>query len=69
MVVQKTVVPRKVAGWLAHMNVDGTTVAKTPFAQVERALLHYRCVQTPGENPPHKLEVPHDSALLSSFTA
>ena len=32
-------------------------------------LLPYRCVQTPNKYPPHTLEVPSESALLSSFSA
>ena len=61
--------PRKVARWFAHMDVDGTTVAKTPLAKAVWALLPYLCVQTPGEHPPITLEVQQDSALLSSIAA
>ena len=34
--------------WLARMDVDRTTVAKTPYAQAVWELLPYRCVKTPG---------------------
>ena len=49
---------------MAHMDVDGTTVARTPFAEAVWDLLSYRCVQTSGEYPPHTLPVPPGSALL-----
>ena len=61
--------PRKVARWLAHIDVDGTTADKTPFAQAVWILLPYRCVETRGEYPPHSLEVPPESARLPSFLA
>ena len=61
--------PLEVARRLAHMDADGTTVAKTPFARAVRVLLTYRCVHTPGKYSPHTLEVPAERALLSSFSA
>ena len=30
---QRIGVPKKVAHWLAHMDVDGTTVIKMPFSE------------------------------------
>ena len=56
-------VPREVARWLAHMNGDGITVAKTPFAQSVWALLPYRFDETQGKYPPHTHEVSPESAL------
>ena len=38
-------VPREVAKWLAHMDVDVVILVNTTFAQAVWALLPYRCVQ------------------------
>ena len=51
-------VPKEVASWLAHIDVDGTTVIKSPFAEALWVLLPYRCVQTTGKYPAHAMEVP-----------
>ena len=49
---------------MAHIDVDGPTVVRTPFADTLWDLLPCRCVQTQGEYPPQTVPVPPENALL-----
>ena len=62
---QRIGVPKEVASWLAHMDVDGTTVIKKPFAEAVWALLLYR----QQANTLRTLWRYLQSAVLSSFSA
>ena len=64
---QRVRVPKGAAKRMDHMDVYRTTVVRAPFAEAVWNILTYRCVQTPGEYPPHTVPVPPKSALLSSL--
>jgi hypothetical protein len=66
---QRLGVPADIAHWLTEMDVGGTTVVKTPFAQYMWQILKYHSVDTQGPYPPGHLSTTEDSTLLSSFDA
>ena len=61
---QRIGVPKKVASWLAHMDEDGTSLVKTPFAVAYCRICVYRSLADT-----YTLEVPSESAILFSFSA
>jgi hypothetical protein len=66
---QRLGVPADIAHWLTEMDVGGTTVVKTPFAQYMWQILKYHSVDTHGPYPPGHPATTEDSTLLSSFDA
>ena len=66
---QRLGVPPDIAHWLTEMDVGGTTVVKTPFAQYMWQILKYHSVDTPGQYPPGHLPTTDDSTLLEAFDA
>ena len=66
---QRLGVPLEIAHWLTEMDVGGTTVVKTPFAQYMWQILKYHSVDTQGSYPPGHLPSTDDSTLLEAFDA
>ena len=66
---QRLGVPLEIAHWLTEMDVGGTTVVKTPFAQYMWQILKYHTVDTAGTYPPGHLPTTDDSTLLEAFDA
>ena len=66
---QRLGVPAEIAVWLTAMDIGGTTVVKTPYAQYMWYILKYHSVRTEGEYPPGHLPTTEDSTLLESFDA
>ena len=62
-------VPDEVALWLTTMDIGGTTVVRTPFAQHMWDTLKYHCVDTAGTYPPEHSMTTDPSMLLQSFDA
>ena len=66
---QRLGVPADVARWLTMMDIGGTTVVKTPYAQYLWQMLKYHSVNTAGQYPPGHVEPTDDSIQLESFDA
>jgi hypothetical protein len=66
---QRLGVPPDIAHWLTEMDVGGTTVVKTPFAQYMWQILKYHSVDSAGTYPPGHLPATDDSTLLEAFDA
>ena len=66
---QRLGIPLEIAHWLTEMDVGGTTVVKTPFAQYMWQILKYHSVDTQGSYPPGHLPSTDDSTLLEAFDA
>ena len=60
-------VPDGCAHTLARMDVNGTTVIRSPYAAYLWDKLPYCCVSTAGDYPPGTLSATPDSALVDSF--
>ena len=66
---QRLGVPHDIAQWLTAMDIGGTTVVKTPYAQYLWQMVKYYSVQTDGDYPPGHTPTTDDSVLLESFDA
>ena len=60
-------VPDGCAKTLAQIDVNGTTVVRSPFAEYLWDKLPYRCVRTDGDYPPGTMASTTDSAIVDSF--
>ena len=60
-------VPDGCAKTLAQIDVNGTTVVRSPFAEYLWDKLPYRCVRTDGDYPPGTMASTPDSAIVDSF--
>ena len=61
-------VPDDCAHTLSRLDVNGTTVVRSPFAAFIWDKLPYSCVKTDGEYPPSILPATPESALVTSFS-
>jgi len=61
-------VPDQCAKSFAQIDVDGTTVVRSPYAEHAWDKLPYRCVKTNGSYPPGTIPATLDSAIIDSFS-
>ena len=64
---QRLGVQDEVAHWLTDMDIGGTTIVKTPYAQVVWDLVEYHSVSTKGVYPPGHSDC--ENTLLDAFDA
>ena len=64
---QRLGVPLEIAEWLTNMDIGGTTIVKTPYAQLVWDLLPYYAVDTKGDYPPGHEAC--EKPILESFDA
>ena len=62
-------VPKSAANWMVLIDVNGTTVVKSPMAMYVWDMLPYGCVQTAGAYPPGCSPSTEDSKILPFFCA
>jgi len=61
-------VPDQCAKSFAQIDVDGTTVVRSPYAEHAWDKLPYKCVKTNGSYPPGTIPATLDSAIIDSFS-
>ena len=61
-------VPARAAECFVQMDVGGTTVARSPYAEFMWDVLPYRCVRTNGRYPPETLAADDVSAVVDSLS-
>ena len=61
-------VPEQAAKCFVQIDVDGTTVVRSPYAEYMWDVLPYRCVRTTGRYPPETLAADDASAIVDALS-
>ena len=61
-------VPEQASKCFVQIDVDGTTVVRSPYAEYLWDVLPYRCVRTTGRYPPETIAADEASAIVDALS-